>query len=883
MKPVNSLLQALLLSVGLCASPALWAATCTTIFAPGEGDNGLSEGVGADRLDLPEFRGGPVLTSEDRTVTAGTSHWRGDTGGKNNWTLTAPATGTARVLVKGTLTLGNSVLLNAAGQPENLVLFVDGDLVVGNSNNNILRGFFYATGNVTIGNNVKFKGAISAGKALTAGNNVEAIYVPPTVIDDTAFAELCEPEPPAQIDHFRIVPFGNALTCTPLSVNVQACLNADCSKKHTDPVTVTLAPGGWLGGDQKTFSGGSASFDLRVTVPETVKLGVKSSDPPLKGSSPALCQAGTDLSSDCLVSFAESGFIFNNLSPLLARKEKLDVELQAVRKDDLSDNCVPAFGPGTTRPVKLWSGYVLPNSGTQPVQVNGTPLSGGASGTTLELEFDEQAKAPIRVRYADAGLMQLEARFEGVGEEAGLVLEGAGQFVSKPDTLQIATPADGNCTAEAVADCSPLRAAGESFPLTIRALAWQGADETLTPEQRVTPNFELDNITLTSTLRAPADGDSGRFYRHDPDTDERGAPLDSYDHLRGDATTLQISQRDVGIFSLAAEGSYHGQTVSGESGLIGRFTPARLEVSSNARLAPSCETFSYQGQPIEFAGGQGAVLRVTGLNSHDEPTLNYDRGDFWRLAEPEREAYASPTGRAELNARLETVPEGATQQSAPLMDTGSADGAREFHWAQALRWRMAITPGDDDLPFLASSDFVRLRVRVGQLEDTDGICLRSKDEPACLDFIHDFGGTELRLGRLRIDNARGAQDRPLNLPYWLESWQGVAGGGFWGPASDDSCSVDLLGDVVLDDDFPTSGSRQAAPNSVPKPTGVLRLSAPNQKGSVGVSLSGLEGVAPALPWLHFNWQGTGLQAPWARALFGQRYQRPEVYRQEVLR
>lgn len=872
MTPRN-LLRALLLLAGLGASPALWAATCTTIFAPGEAGNGLSEGVPAGQVDLPEFLGGPVLTNANRTVAAGTTHWNGDTGGENNWTLTAPATGTARVLVKGNLTLGNSVLLNAAGQPENLVLFVDGDLVVGNSSNNILRGFFYATGNVTIGNNVKVEGAISAGKALTAGNNVVADYVPPAVVDDTVFEELCEPDPPLYLDHFRILHADNALTCTPLEVTLQACLNADCTQRHTDPVSVSLAPTGWVGGNLRSFSGGVADAQLRVTTPQTVQLGVLSSDPPLKASSQTLCNSGSGWSADCAVSFAESGFILD-VPPLLARREA-EAVLRAVRKDDASEQCAPAFGPGDARPVSFWSGYVAPTSGTRAVQLNGTPLSGV---TSIPLNFDEQATARLRVRYDDAGLMQLNARFDGSGVEGGLVLEGSAQFVSRPLELQFVMPAAASCTAATVAACSRLQAAGESFQLSVRALGWRNADET--PEQRITPNFELDGITLTSTLHAPVGGDSGRFYRHDPDTDARGAPLDSYDHVTGDATSLQVSQKEVGIFSLAAAGSYHGETVSGSSGLIGRFTPARLEVSSTASLTPSCGTFSYRGQPIGFAGDDGLVVHITGMSAQGEVTRNYDRGEFWRWEEAPTLAYASATGRSGLDGQLKIVSSAAGW----LDDDVQGDGTRAYGWQDSLIWEMPPLAGSDDYPFpeIATDNFVQLRLGADALRDKDGVC-----HGACTDFIHAFGyqlGGQIRLGRLRIDNARGAEDRPLNLPYWLETWRAGAGGGVWGPVLDDSCSLAALGTVVLDPPtFPSSGSIQAAPNAVPKPTGVLRLSAPNQKGSVWVSLSGLEGTAPALPWLRFNWAGTGLQAPRARALFGPRYQRPEVYRQEVLR
>ena len=874
MMPTN-LLRALLVLVGLGASPALWAETCTTIFAPGEAGDGLSEGVGSDQVDLPEFLGGPVLTGANRTVTVGTTHWNGSTSGKNNWTLTAPAAGTARVLVKGNLTLGNSVLLNAAGQPENLVLFVDGDLVVGNSSNNILRGFFYATGNVTIGNNVKVEGAISAGKSLTAGNNVVADYVPPAVVDDTAFDELCEPDPPLYLDHFRILHADNALTCTPLRVTIQACLNADCTQRHTDPVSVSLAPTGWVGGNLRSFSGGVTDAQLRVTTPQTVQLGVLSSDPPLKASSQTLCNAGSGWSATCAVSFADSGFILE-VPPLLARREA-EAVLRAVRKDDASEQCAPAFGPGDARPVKFSSGYVAPTSGTRAVQLNGTPLSGV---TSIPLNFDEQATARLRVRYDDAGLMQLNARFDGSGVEDGLVLEGAGSFVSRPVELQLVTPAEASCTAATVDACSPLKAAGESFPLTVRALGWQNADET--PEQRITPNFELAGVTLTSTLHAPVGGDAGRFNRHDPDTDARGAPLDSYDHVTGDAMTLKISQKEVGIFSLAAAGSYHGETVSGESGLIGRFTPARLEVSSSASLTPSCGAFSYQGQPIRSAGDDGLVVHITGENAQGEVTGNYDRGDFWRWSDGDvlPRAYTSTTGRPGLDGRLKVV-SGAARW---LDDDTQGDGTRAFAWQDSLIWEMPTLAGNDDYPFpeIATDNFVQLRLGADGLRDKDGVC-----HGACTDFTHAFGyqlGGQARLGRLRIDNARGAEDRPLNLPYWLESWREGATGGVWGQVLDDSCSVPALGAVVLDPPtFPSSGTLEAPPNTVPRPTGVLRLSAPNQKGSVWVSLSGLEGSVPALPWLRFNWEGTGLQAPRARALFGPRYQRPEVYRQEVLR
>ncbi|MOA57464.1 hypothetical protein D3C78_1816500 [compost metagenome] len=52
-----------------------------------------------------------------------------------------------------------------------------------------------------------------------------------------------------------------------------------------------------------------------------------------------------------------------------------------------------------------------------------------------------------------------------------------------------------------------------------------------------------------------------------------------------------------------------------------------------------------------------------------------------------------------------------------------------------------------------------------------------------------------------------------------------------------------------------------------------------------VSLSGLNGATPALPWLLFDWDGNGTpEAPSARATFGVlSSQRALIFRREVYR
>lgn len=712
-----------------------------------------------------------------------------------------------------------------------------------------------------------------------------------------------------QIDHYEFVHAGNALTCNPLSVEVRACLNADCSLRHTDPVSVTLSPSGWEGGSSRTFSGGTLVDNLRVTTAQTVTLGVSNSSPPLKALSQTLCKVGAaPLSTNCSVAFADSGFIFD-VPTLLARKEQTGIALQAVRKDNATQRCVPAFGPAT-RTLQFSSGHVDPGSGSMRPWINDTEIL--ASPTALPLVFDNQATAWLKVRYDDAGLMQLNARFDGTGLESGLVMTGTDQFVSKPYGLHVSTPADASCTAAGVAGCSLLRAAGDGFPLSIRAVAWQADGEALTAaalsDNEATPNFELASIGLTGTLVAPTPaegGVAGSFYRHNADGSR--TVLASYDHVRGASTDLTVSQGEVGIFQLTATpvaGSYHGQTVGGgTSALIGRFTPAYLGVTSSASLAPACGAFSYQGQLIGFAGGQPQIA-VTGFNRQGAVTRNYDRGAFWRLAPPQRQPYSLiAAGRPNLAARLQSL---GDAESLAIVDSSAADGRRAFDWradgvrpADALRWQLPSPPSDEDLPLVltAAGEHVRLGVEASELRDLDLICYRGSggSAAACQDFEHAFGGTELRLGRLRLDAASGPQNQALDLPYWLESWQSQGGSSVWGETLGDTCSTPAaLGQVVLSgfsgglqaSDFPTPpGSLEAPPVATPTPSGVVRLPAPNKSGSVLATLSGLNGASPALPWLWFDWNGDGTpEAASARATFGvQAVQRALIFRRELYR
>ncbi|MBB6342650.1 MSHA biogenesis protein MshQ [Pseudomonas fluvialis] len=684
----------------------------------------------------------------------------------------------------------------------------------------------------------------------------------------------------AAVDHYELVyASSQALTCNPLDVTVRACQNSSCSSLYASPVTVNLTPSGtpnnWSA-TPVTFTGSSA-LQFQRTTAGTSTLGLTATP---AASNATQCIVG-GVSASCAVTFASSGFILN-VPNILANKPTA-ATLQAV-KDDGTQTCVPAWQGDRT--VNFTRTYSNPASGTLPVQINGATVT---SNTPLTLSFDSTASAALTVRYADAGLISLGASYSGSsGLDAGLVLTGNDDFVSKPYGLLLQTDTAAGCTA---ADIScPLYPggvrAGDSFSLRIKAVAWQSDGEALTAaalaDNSVTPNFQLNGIALASQVQAPVGGSNGAL------------GVSSYNHGLGAQTALSNqSISEVGVFRIAATppaNAYFGETVSATvSGLVGRFAPAFLQASGEAALTPSCGTaFSYQGQPMAFASGQDPRLTVTAFNRQNVVTGNYDRGDFWRLSLPGRDDYLSVTGKASLDTPGRLQAQGTLTTSQSGADGG--DGARTWRWSgEQLLYTPATVPLADDLPFNAA---IRQGFSASALTDADGACVRSGS--TCQTYSYDFSGSQVRLGRLSIGNAHGSELQPLALPLRLESWQGSSTGLFQ-LESADTCTAAVLGQPELG---VTTGNLSAgdttASLSSPALTaaqGLISLTAPGagNDGSVLVGLrtptACIAGQANCLPdWLWYDWRGNGREAPQGLATFGvYRGAAPLIYRRELYR
>ena len=689
---------------------------------------------------------------------------------------------------------------------------------------------------------------------------------------------LCSAAP----DHYELVYASNqALTCNPLDVTLRACQNSSCSSLYGSQVSVNLSPSGTPNNwslTPLTFTG-STSVQFQRTTAGVASLGLAGT--PLASNATQCIVAG--VSASCAVSFAASGFILNVPNTLAAKPTP--ATLRAVKADPTNPQaCVPGFASGS-RSVVFTRSYSNPNTGTQAVSVNGTPVT---TATPVTLNFDAAATAPLTVQYNDAGQVALTADYAPTsGLENGLLLNGTDAFVSKPYGLLLETSTDSACTADS--SCLPykegapqvVRRAGDPFSLRIKAVAWQCAgtpcvDEPLTAaalaDNSTTPNFQLSNIALSSQLQAPTGGVNGTL------------ALATYNHALGNQTTLSSqSISEVGVFKLTATpqpGSYlDGETVNASvSGLVGRFTPAYLSATGSASLTPSCgAAFSYQGQPMAFAAAQEPSLNVIGRNRAGNVTTNYDRGSFWKLAVPTRDSYLSVTGTPALDAAGRLLAQGAASVVQSGADTG--DGTRSYRWSgETLQYSPALLPTAAELPFTAA---IRQGFSVAALTDADGVCYGSGS--ACQSFSFDFAnnpGSQVRLGRLSLGNAHGSELQSLSLPWRLESWQNVAGGSFQVESQDACSSAAVLGAPTLNNYLGNliAGETTVTASGPSAGLGQLALSAPGAGNDGSV-----QGSFAAMPtWLYYDWDGSGRRAASGLASFGI-YQgaAPLIFRREI--
>ncbi len=665
------------------------------------------------------------------------------------------------------------------------------------------------------------------------------------------------------LDHLLIQHDGAALTCQPEDVTVLACANADCSTLYTSAVDVTLSPPGWVGGDTQTIQNGSATFQLRRTTPGVVTLDATATNPVAAGATVCANSGAGDAS--CTLEFFDSGFVFDVPTPQTSCQVSPQVMVRAVRKDDSTQRCVPAFSNRSGVPVAFSASYVNPATGTVAPMVG----SGGTDYTlpaTVPLDFDVNGEAPITVRYNDAGEIAVTASYTGSGAEAGLVMTGTDNFVTIPEKFYVFAPDPaGACPTNDVA-CTLFRRTDQSFDLTVRAAC---------ADNSVTPNFALNGITIGHDNTAP-------------NIAEGSIAVSSANITSGGEVTLAQSVSEVGVFTFTATppvvsnpaSPYFGLTLNGgTSTYIGRFAPDHFAISGSAltnrsNIAACTDGFTYMDEPfaIDFT--------LSARNAGNLTTLNYS-GAFALLdpAVMSNFNFGATDGSTNLSARLTATTTGAFNNGSALVN------------AQLRLLRQASPDGPFD-PLI-----------IGALPtDSDGVTLVAASLDLSLNGTapathQSLGSTAVRFGRLVAENAFGSEFLALAMPLQAHYYSDINNGFVLNTS--DNCTTLAVSNLTLfnnveagqtDGDIQitagntttatlTDGNGAVAGIQFSSGDAGLGFSAPNVAGYTDVDVD-----ASVVPFLRFDWDGDGVHdndPPTVRATFGA-YRGDDriIYRQE---
>ncbi|MCU7998784.1 DUF6701 domain-containing protein [Shewanella sp. SM95] len=588
----------------------------------------------------------------------------------------------------------------------------------------------------------------------------------------------------AQIDHFEFDHTGQGLTCNAETVTIRACANASCSQLFTAPLSAILLPdsaadGVWVGGNQVSFSGGTAQLQLRRNTPGVVTLGVKGSNPTTKPLSKTLCRIGNGGLSEnnCSLTFADSGFVFDVPDKRANRPEQALVK--AVKKSDVTKQCVPSF-QSQTKTLNFWSSYQTPSAPISPkaVTINNTAIgTSSASPTAVNLLFDSNGQASISVNYPDAGKLQLDAKYTGTGDEQGLVMAGSDQFVSVPAGLCVkSVDANASCSS-ANMTCNVYRKAGQTFGMTVQAMAWEkDGDPDFCSGNLPTPNFSDAQMKLASKVVAPSIANGGL---------DGALGVASYSHSVQANNLNTISNQtisEVGVFQIAAQASpnYLGTASSlnipiGYSANIGRFVPDRFLIS-NVSVIPACGGFSYMDQLFPMS------MELSALNIAGDITKNYFPP--FSLATAKLVGENNNNG-VDLQSRLSALPIKADSWN---QGVATVDASYQANFSR-------VTP-NVATNLYQDGPFELLDIGV-QLMDNDprpnGLYsyVASPDMDAastgtCTNCNAKKISTQtLRHGRVVMDNTYGPETEILRMPTRAEYWNGSS----WALNTADNCTT----------------------------------------------------------------------------------------------
>ena len=249
------------------------------------------------------------------------------------------------------------------------------------------------------------------------------------------------------VTHYQLnIPNSTGLTCQPLEMTLQACLNESCTETYNNSVQVNLSPNNsnWTPGTALSFTG-SQALSYSQTNPGTYSFGISSSSP----AADLKCRIAGVETPGCQVSFQDTGFLFSNSqnsSPAVTEQVSgqtfNNVFVEAVKTNDNSGACESVYSGNQT--VNMRVNCTSPGScfsGAEDNQMvftlNNTILEEDSGWTPVSLNFNASTgKAHLgNLNYSDAGRIQLQ--IEDTTPNGDVLNGQSNEFVVLPDHIFI--------------------------------------------------------------------------------------------------------------------------------------------------------------------------------------------------------------------------------------------------------------------------------------------------------------------------------------------------------------------------------------------------------------------------------------------------------------
>jgi MSHA biogenesis protein MshQ len=663
----------------------------------------------------------------------------------------------------------------------------------------------------------------------------------------------------ASIKYFHITHDSFGLTCDAETVTITACNNTydgSSCEQSTEAVELTLrvADNANVNPDvTKTVTtvNGAATVSFNYLLTDEVTFSLDAIDP-----LPLICN--DNASESCEMLFEDAGFRF------IYEEEPSEVEpnqvisnqiagvpfsvklwLQAVKND--KGVCVGLFNSGVAVDVSLAQQNINPGGTTGlNFKINGT--DGDVIGkdddftSNLGLTFDSDSKAIIPAPvYLDAGEIRLLASYNLGGVN---LVGSSNDFWVSPANLVVTAKLGTTVLNTTTTSGDPTHKAGAMFDLVVTAQNALG---------QTTLNYQPGDIEFALTRTGPgAGGVNGDFtYTSGQNAIVSQYPLAPAQAIFEDVTlatfingssTNAAKYSEVGLLQLALQDNGYGDDdidVFAQAINIGRFTPDHFTLMASD-VGNACGTASYMDQPALTLTYSIEAKNVDGVK-----TANY----FGDYIHAQVSLVAENNNQGDLSNRLSGYAGSWAQGTySSNIDVGmfTRSAAVDGPYEQLL-FGIKLVDGE------SANNAMLQGLNMNAIETTDCI-----NEGNCDAISLSLTLSQIRFGRLVIDNSFGPETVNLPQPMQVEYFQG----GEYLLANDNCTAVTLLNMTLTPADVAVGGANDIF-NAGQNET--LFITAPG----AGV-LSTFEVEYDTFDWLKFDWNGDGFfdNNPTATATFG---------------